>query len=117
MLPKYLVGEAYGLSYFCPEWELRITARCLEEDLGQPRDTRFERLRKLPIVKALTRDRYDRAEDTRQVHPLSSTSGLPVWVLSHQDQRGGTLHDQEKRVIWLLASRRQRSGARDDFYP
>lgn len=40
-------------AYICKEWELRITARCLDEDLNAAPDADFDTVRGLEIVKAL----------------------------------------------------------------
>lgn len=116
MLPTALVGRTYGGSYFCREWELRVTGRCLKEDLAAATDVPFEELRKHEIIKALIRERTQRTDDTRQVHPL--TCGQPVWVLARgHDHRGATWFDEQERVVWLLAYGRHRSGQAEDFFP
>jgi hypothetical protein len=54
--------------------------------------------------------------DRSQVSPL--THGQEVWVLARgNDHRGGTWFDEREEVVWLLAYRRHRSGASDDFFP
>jgi hypothetical protein len=70
----------------------------------------------LEIVKAMIGTHEEQAHSTRQVSPL--TCGRKVWVVSYgHDHRGGTLHDVENDVIWLVAYRRHRSGSVDDFFP
>lgn len=116
MLPPSLVKEAHRGGFVCAEWELRITRRCLKEDLGRDRDTPFENLLGQEIVKALVGERFDKTESTRQVSPL--TTGRKVWVLARgDDHRGGTWYDAQNRVVWLLAYRRHRSGDDADFFP
>lgn len=116
MLPAPLVGKTHRGSFLCAEWELRVTERCLKEDLGQAPDADFESYRKLEIVRAFTDKRLDRTDNTRQVSPL--TCGRAVWVLARgHDHRGGTWFDDKERVVWLLAYRRHRSGEKDDFFP
>ncbi len=116
MLPKALVGLPHLGSHICDEWELRVTARCLEDDLKRPTDSNFEELTGIEIVKALVKDRSHRAIDTRRVAPL--TCGEEVWVLSRgNDHRGATWHDSANRVVWLVACGRHRSGTSDDFFP
>lgn len=116
MLPKGLVGQTHLGSYICSEWELRVTGRCLEDDLEQPSESDFDEFSGIEIVKALVKDRFDRTHDTRQVSPL--TCGKPIWVLSRgNDHRGGTWFDARNRVVWLVAAGRHRSGAPGDFYP
>jgi hypothetical protein len=48
-----VAGDRVGGAYICERWELRVTARCLIEDLGQPATADFDAIRELPIVKAL----------------------------------------------------------------
>jgi hypothetical protein len=116
MLPEALVGSTHERSFICAEWELRVTARCLIEDLDRSPDDDFESLRSIEIIKAFESKRFDRVENTRQVAPL--TSGKEVWVLARgHDHRGGTWYDDQERVVWLLASRWHRSGSAQDFFP
>ncbi|HEX7060051.1 MAG TPA: hypothetical protein VF176_09395 [Solirubrobacterales bacterium] len=116
MLPPALVGKTDRGSFICSDWELRVTNRCVEQDLDMPAGVTFEELRNHEIIKALISDRSDRTENTRQVSPL--TSGQPIWVLSRgHDHRGGTFFDEQERVVWLVAYRRHRSGSEDDFFP
>lgn len=115
-IPNALVSQHHLGSYFCPEWELRVTGRCLEDDLDESIDTPFEDLLKHDIVKSFVKNRFDRSTDTRQVNNL--TIGREVWVLSRgHDHRGATWFDEENRIVWLLACGRHRSGQADDFFP
>ena len=116
MLPEALIGETHRGSYFCREWELRVTRRCLEEDLDVPADSDFAEILNVEIIKTFVKDRAVRTEDTRQVNQLSC--GHPVWVLARgNDHRAGTVFDAEYRVVWLVAYGRHRSGEADDFFP
>ena len=102
-------------SYLCRSWELRITARCLDEDLGQA-GARFEDVLDVQIVKAFIAKRFDRVDDTRQVNDVRCK--VPIWVLARgNDHRGGTLYDETNKVVWLVATRLHRSGEDDDFFP
>ena len=116
MLPPALVGKTDRGSFICSEWELRVTSRCLKEDLGKPAGAAFQDLEGLEIIKALTSERSTRIDSTRQVSPL--TSSQAVWVLARgHDHRGGTFFDEQERVIWLVAYARHRSGSKEDFFP
>ncbi len=116
MLQPFLVGRTHGGAFICPEWELRITARCLRDDLGAEGDASFEAVEGHEIVKAFKSDRFERSTDTRQVSQIRT--GVDVWVLSRgHDHRGATVHDAQEHVIWLVAYGRHRSGAPDDFFP
>ncbi len=114
--PPALFDQPLHGSYIFERWELRVTRRCLVEDLGRPADADFEDLLHIEIVKTFVKDRKSRTENTRQVAPL--TSGRPVWVLARgNDHRAGTWYDEVEQVVWLLAYRKHRSGASDDFFP
>jgi hypothetical protein len=116
MLPEALVGETHRGSYFCREWELRVTYRCLQEDLGQAADTDFDDLLGIEIIKTFIKDRAERTGDMRQVNGLKC--GQPVWVLARgNDHRAGTVFDPDHRVVWLVAYHKHRSGQADDFFP
>jgi hypothetical protein len=116
MLPEALVGETHRGTYFCREWELRVTRRCLQEDLDQAADTEFGDLLGIEIIKTFVKDRAERTDDTRQVNGLRG--GHPVWVLARgNDHRAGTIFDPEHHVVWLVAYHRHRSGQKDDFFP
>lgn len=114
--PVSLIGKTVGGSYICEKWELRVTARCLSDDLNAASDADFEAVRGLEIVKAFIKGRERRSYGTREVTPLSC--GRKVWVVAQgDDHRGATLHDREQEVIWLLAYGRHRSGTEGDFFP
>lgn len=103
-------------SFLCEEWELRLTRRCLEEDLGRSPETNLEDLLGVEIVKAFIARRRERHDNTREVAPL--TSGRTVWRLSRgHDHRGATWYDPDEKVVWLLAYGRHRSGEPDDAFP
>jgi hypothetical protein len=111
-----LVGCCHEGAYICRDWELRVTERCLVEDLGVDSDASFESIKYVEIVKGLVRDRADRVIDTREVAPV--TCGRTIWVLSRgTDHRGGTVFDEVEAVVWLVAAGHHRSGEPDDFFP
>lgn len=103
-------------SYLCESWELRVTSRCLVEDLGRGADARFEDLLGLDIIKGFVGKRCADPTDTRKVAPL--TSGREVYTLGYGHRhRGATWHDEQNRVIWLCAYGRHESGAAEDAFP
>lgn len=105
-----------GLSLVCEGWELRVTTRCLTEDLEAVDAADLNDVAGHPIVKALVRERRDKVRGTRKVSPLSHP--VDVWVLAHQHRhRGGTWFDAEYQVVWLLAYGRHESGSDEDFFP
>jgi hypothetical protein len=102
--------------FLCEEWELRLTRRCLEEDLGRSPDTNFGDLLGVEIIKAFIARRRERHDNTREVAPL--TSGKTVWRLSRgHDHRGATWYDPDDKVVWLLAYGLHRSGEPEDAFP
>jgi hypothetical protein len=114
--PSSLVGKTVEGAHICEKWELRVTGRCLDEDLNAAADAGFEAIGGLEIIKAFTKDRFTEATSSRQVSPL--TSGREVWRLGYgDDHRGATLYDANEAVIWLVAYGRHRSGQTDDFFP
>lgn len=103
-------------SYLCAGWELRITARCLVEDLRRKPDTPFEDLLGQDIVKGFVGKRSTDPADTRKIEPL--TSGREVYTLGYGHRhRGATWHDEQNGVIWLCAYGRHESGALEDAFP
>src|SRR4051794_4167251 len=114
--PESLVSEFVGAAYICEEWELRVTRRCLTEDLGRATDTTLEAIQDVEIVKAFIKKRSDRTDDRSQITPL--TCGEDVWVLARgNDHRAATWYDEHEQVVWLLAYGLHRSGETDDFFP
>lgn len=95
---------------------MRITARCLDEDLNAATDADFESVLGLEIVKAMISAHKENAFTGRTVSPL--TCGHDIWVLTYgHDHRGGTLYDEVEQVIWLVAYHRHRAHEADDFFP
>lgn len=114
--PESLVGHTVGGNYVCKEWDLRVTKRCLEDDLNAGDDAPFESILGLHIVKAFVKDRQNATYGTRQVSPIECPP--EVWVLAQGDRhRGATVYDPEQEVVWLVAYGRHESGDPNDFFP
>jgi hypothetical protein len=114
--PPSLIGTAVAGAYICKDWELRITARCLDEDLNAAPGSPFESVVGLEIVKAMISAHEENSFTARDVSPL--TSGETIWVLTYgHDHRGGTFYDESQQVIWLVAYHRHRAHDPDDFFP
>jgi hypothetical protein len=97
--------------------ELRITGRCLREDLVDASDASFDELAKRHgIIKAFRRERRNA---TAGVDTLGPGGGVrTLTVLRHtNDWRGVTWFDQEKGVVWLCACGWHRSGQPGDAFP
>jgi hypothetical protein len=111
-----LINIARHGSYLCVSYELRVTARCLAEDLGRPGDDPFSQLANHEIVVAFINRRRDSPEDTRQVAPLST--GRTVYRLAYGNRhRGATWYDEANRVVWLLAYAQHDFAAAGDAFP
>lgn len=105
-----------GLSLVLQDRELRVTQRCLVEDLGGRKDSSLEDISKHPIVRAFLRERKSKTTGTRQVGQLSS--GKEIWVLTQaQRHRGGTWFEARRDIVWLVAAGHHESGSDDDFFP
>jgi hypothetical protein len=117
VFPPGLVGQTHLGAHVCEAWELRVTARCLREDLNVRRAVvAFDDLRHHDIVKALVRERSKQSQGRSVVSGL--TCKVAISVLRHgDDHRGGTLYDQDQHVVWLVAYGWHRSGHPKDFFP
>lgn len=109
--------ECHRGGCLCPTHELRITRRCLTEDLGLAADTSFADACHHPIVQAFrTRRRdqpYPSGGDT--VGPWAGADTL--YTLRYtDDHRGVTWFDEEHDVAWLCAYGLHRSGDADDAF-
>lgn len=114
---KAAIGRTHRGACLCAEWELRVTERCLVEDLGVAPNADFDELKGLEIVKALMKDRRDQSYGTREISPVEC--GVTVWRLGYgHDHRGATWYDEQNHIVWLLrAHSAHRSGEADDFFP
>jgi hypothetical protein len=103
-------------SYLCERLELRVTARCLVEDLDRRADAPFEDLLGQDTIKGFVASVALIQPTRAKVEPLSS--GREVYTLGYGHRhRGATWHDEQNRVIWLCAYGRHESGASDDAFP
>jgi hypothetical protein len=105
-------------SYLCLlGHELRITSRCVKEDLGEPTHIPFEELTtRHGIVNAFRRERSRRTVGEDALRPNDGKRSLTV--LRHtNDWRGVTWHQDRNGVVWLCACARHRSGEDDDAFP
>ena len=108
------VNTAVRGAYLLTDYELRITARCLEEDLRVSPDTPFGDLLGHPIVKALIKDRAADPDAGKTVGPEAGSDTIRRLGYGH-DHRGATWWDRTEKVVWLCAYHgRHRSGATDD---
>jgi hypothetical protein len=98
-------------------WRLRITMRCLTEDLGFQGSDIDRPVHELEsdIVRAFLSKRGQSPVGTEKLQPI--TSKAVVYTLHATEDRGVTWHHQNQDVVWLCAARFHRSGERDDAYP
>ena len=112
-----IVNTAHRGSYVLEDYELRITQRCLSEDLGEDPKISFDDLRGHEIVKALVKDRATDPAAGKTVGPAAGAKTL--FRLGYADHhRGATWWDATNRVVWLCAYHGgHRSGESDDSFP
>lgn len=97
---------------------LRVTARCLDEDLDGTTVADAERpVGELAheLVQKFVSMRSQDPKGVEKVQPLQNAS--EVYTLHAGRWRGATWHDSGNNAVWLLAGRLHRSGAPDDAYP
>lgn len=108
------INTALRGSYFIAGYELRVTARCLEEDLEKSLDTPIGDLLDHPIVKALIKDRATEPDAGKTVGPEAGENTIRRLGYGH-DHRGATWWDRTEKVVWLCAYHgKHRSGGADD---
>lgn len=107
-------GEPHGRSFMCSGWELRITDRCLVEDLEFEAGADFEVALRHPIVEAFAKKRLRSTGEGKTVGPEAGPNTLHH--LGTQRHRGATWWDGENKVVWLCAYGWHESGADDDAF-
>lgn len=116
MLSDHTVESEYHRgSCICTHYDLRITQRCMVEDLHLAADIHFWDAMSHPIVKGFVAK--------RQQVPISSKtvgSNCGARTLYHlgvgNDHRGATWHDTKNQVVWLCAYGLHRSGESNDAF-
>lgn len=98
-----------------PAYELRITRRCLGEDLGMAVDVAFDDCLARPIVKAFVAKRSVNPGDGDTIGPAAGPRTLYKLRNRHR-HRGATWFDHVEQVVWLCASGYHESGDPDDAY-
>lgn len=110
-------GKCHAGGYLCSSGhELRVTVRCLTEDLGRRLGNDFADLLEIPIVRALVAKRGRTTMGGKTVGP--SAGERTFYHLGQgDDHRGATWFDVRHDVVWLCAYGRHRSGSPDDAFP
>jgi hypothetical protein len=99
----------------CRTHELRITGRCLVEDLGMTVETSFEDALRHPIVQAFQGKRLADTGSGKTVGPWAGGNTL-FHLGVGDDHRGATWFDMDERVVWLCAYGWHRSGQKNDAF-
>jgi hypothetical protein len=107
-------GEPYARSFLCPRWELRITERCLVEDLQLEAGAVFDDALRHPIVEAFAKKRLTSTGEGKTVGPAADSETL--YRLASGRHRGATWWDSENKVVWLCGYGWHESGAEDDAF-
>jgi hypothetical protein len=96
--------------------ELRITSRCLSEDLNDVHEAPFDELaRRHGIVRAFRRERRGATAGADTLGPAGGER--PLTVLRHtHNWRGVTWFEEDAGVVWLCACGWHRSGQDDDAF-
>jgi len=98
---------------------LRVTARCLLEDLRfavEDLDRPIEELAgRSPLIRAFVDQRSQLPIGQETIQGL--TSRIVAYALHSGEDRGATWHQERAGVVWLLAAAFHRSGKRTDAYP
>lgn len=103
-------------SCLCGAYELRITRRCLTDDLNLDSTTDFSVALSHPIVHAFENQRSTSPAGGKTVGPVAGEHTIYRLAYGH-DHRGATWFDEPERVVWLCAYRLHRSGSPDDAFP
>lgn len=99
----------------CEQYELRVTARCLTDDLGESAGVDLEEVQRHEIVRAFCNQRSQSPTGTRTIGPAASAQTLHR--LGHgNDHRGATWFDADADVVWLCATGFHRSGEPEDAF-
>lgn len=102
-------------SCICAVYELRITERCLVQDLELSADSTFEDALTHLIVQAFVEKRKDDPGSGKTVGPAAGNRTLHHLGRGH-DHRGATWHDRRNGVVWLCGYGLHRSGGPDDAF-
>jgi hypothetical protein len=110
------VGDCHKRSFLCRAGhELRITERCVIDDLGFARNAEFHSLLAHEIVRAFRNQRHTVVVGTDTVGPAAGAD--TIWVLRHtHHHRGETWFDTAENVVWLCGYERHRSGEAGDAF-
>jgi hypothetical protein len=99
----------------CENYELRVTTRCLVDDLDLAASATFADACVREIVEAFRAKRHQVPIGAKTVGPAAGTKTLYHLGIG-DDHRGATWFDPAGRVVWLCAAGFHRSGEDEDFF-
>lgn len=102
-------------SFLCERYELRITGRCLQDDLGMHPETSFAEASRHEIVRAFREKRRDQPFGAKTVGPAAGVRTL-FHLGQGDDHRGATWFDRDDAIVWLCAYGFHRSGQPEDSF-
>lgn len=96
---------------------LRVTIRCLVDDLGIDGANARREVRELDhaICRAFETKRSQSPIGVEKLQPIATDA--EVYTLHAGRWRGATWYDEENNAVWLLGCGYHRSGEKDDVYP
>lgn len=96
---------------------LRVTLRCLVDDLGIDGANARRDVRELDhvICRAFEAKRSQSPIGVEKLQPIATDA--EVYTLHAGRWRGATWYDEENNAVWLLGCGYHRSGEKDDVYP
>ncbi|HYK95427.1 MAG TPA: hypothetical protein VE011_06135 [Candidatus Dormibacteraeota bacterium] len=97
-------------------YDIRVTARCMVEDLAADPTGQLEDIAKHPIIRGLCGKHDLDPSFVDSVGPAAGEETLGVLQFG-DDHRGAVWHDKRNNAFWLCAYRWHRSGTPDDAFP
>jgi hypothetical protein len=107
--------EFHRGSCICPNYVLRITQRCLTDDLQFTDGTCFENAMRHPIVKEFVAKHHQIPVSGKTVGSKCGARTLYRLGIGN-DHRGAIWHDAVDQVVWLCGYGLHRSGEHDDAF-
>lgn len=97
-------------------YDIRVTMRCMTDDLGAESGSPLVRLSDHEIIRALRGKHEVDPVTTDTVGPAAGMLTLGTLRYGH-DHRGAVWYDPANNAFWLCAYRFHRSGTADDAFP
>jgi hypothetical protein len=114
---NHVVGRFDRGSYVTTAgYDIRVTERCLREDLGVDPARPLEAASKVEIIKAVCHKHELDPSSPGTVGPAAGKRTLGV-LRQGEDHRGAVWYESDDSVLWLCAYSIHRSGDPDDAFP